>query len=1092
MIERLRLTQPNLDTKPGTVARDLFIDNQADQIDRLYSSVSLVAQKQSPEIATGKDLDRWANNFGITRRTGSPSNGIAVFAVNDISSDIPIPSGTIVTSRNGLQYKTIGSFLFSSAEKNKFSATANRLRSALNVAGITDAFAIEVPVQALRSGTSGNISSLQIIEHNLPESVKVINLSSFNGGSNVESDASFRARVFAVFSGSNTGTAFGYRNAALSVNGVNDALIVEPGNTLMQRDGTEVIEVNDGSFRILNSGTGGKVDVYILGKKLEEIVESFIYSDVSGSGNATDERNDYTPGQTGVDSTLTSEERRVLAFKTGNLPMQPVNSVISVTGSRSGILAQKTTDSNGVVSGNYELIKDLNVNTGGSPFGFDKIRFISNSKIVSNENIIKNDLNSIDSLKYNDIQNISESAQYINITNENSTVSSADKSIIKLNHSPVVSVSRVLNKTTGEVYVVTSQNLDTATGLNLSGQIVISGKTLPSPSDILSADYTWKMIFDKYVEYNGTTLPFLFKDEKVVDSIDWSPSNGISLESCVVAKTDDDLEFIVVTGYPISRVLSVFSAITITSSVSTVLNVDGSSTPGVVIPNTSDSIVNIVSIKNQNGLELYKTVKSDGSFSGRTIVLPSDTSSNNSTSVAVIYNSTELFDIEDSDASYSNTTITLSSEDILSQNGLQTIVNDLYLSQEDIFVTYVAEIENILPSQTLSFLPVNGSSTSNVLLNNVLSAIDGSNQPVFYKFSDTGVVSNISKFGPTRISLSTSGTSRPGKIKINGTSLTRLTLTGAAGVIMSGLTLNLTSLIRDALGLSSLPSSIGIARVDSMVSLDNSDTSFGLMGQALSNTNFSFGFSDVDQSLSSTYFKLPSTSLNGQLSVSSGEILEINLLIYNTNDYEDLYFSGNNTVVTNKVFARIDRMSVSSGFRTPGGSLVGSLIAVPMNQPGVGLSYLTSYDFKSPKEGERLTIRYNLNKLISSVTVETENVRSITADVLVKESPSLPIDISGEILINENVNTSSNTILENVSNAVVNLLNSGSLGGTVDYSDVISVAAAIPGVDSINISLFNYSGEIGRRTFIKALDNQAISAGNVSFRAVSRQNFRIS
>ena len=30
MIDRLRLVQPSLDTKPGTVSRDLFIDIQAD------------------------------------------------------------------------------------------------------------------------------------------------------------------------------------------------------------------------------------------------------------------------------------------------------------------------------------------------------------------------------------------------------------------------------------------------------------------------------------------------------------------------------------------------------------------------------------------------------------------------------------------------------------------------------------------------------------------------------------------------------------------------------------------------------------------------------------------------------------------------------------------------------------------------------------------------------------------------------------------------------------------------------------------------------------------------------------------------------
>ena len=36
MIEQLRLTQPNLDTKTGTVSRDLFVDLPADQLEKLY------------------------------------------------------------------------------------------------------------------------------------------------------------------------------------------------------------------------------------------------------------------------------------------------------------------------------------------------------------------------------------------------------------------------------------------------------------------------------------------------------------------------------------------------------------------------------------------------------------------------------------------------------------------------------------------------------------------------------------------------------------------------------------------------------------------------------------------------------------------------------------------------------------------------------------------------------------------------------------------------------------------------------------------------------------------------------------------------
>ena len=95
MIQRLRLTQPNLDTKPGSVSRDLFVDIPADQIARLYSAINLVSEKQSLATTSGRDLDKLASNFGTSRNTGSAANGIVVFCSNSIIADIPIPTAGI-------------------------------------------------------------------------------------------------------------------------------------------------------------------------------------------------------------------------------------------------------------------------------------------------------------------------------------------------------------------------------------------------------------------------------------------------------------------------------------------------------------------------------------------------------------------------------------------------------------------------------------------------------------------------------------------------------------------------------------------------------------------------------------------------------------------------------------------------------------------------------------------------------------------------------------------------------------------------------------------------------------------------------------
>ena len=163
MIERLKLVQPNLDTKPGTVSRDLFIDIQADQLEKVYRVISLVSSKQSLASAVGKDLDNLARNFSLERRSGSSSGGMVFFTTNSIISDISIPDGTMVTARNGATYKTVGSYTLTSSERSKFSSNANKYRGALNLAGINDIYAIEIPVQGRSAGVSGNIAPLQIV-----------------------------------------------------------------------------------------------------------------------------------------------------------------------------------------------------------------------------------------------------------------------------------------------------------------------------------------------------------------------------------------------------------------------------------------------------------------------------------------------------------------------------------------------------------------------------------------------------------------------------------------------------------------------------------------------------------------------------------------------------------------------------------------------------------------------------------------------------------------------------------------------------------------------------------------------------------------
>lgn len=1091
MLEQLKLIQPNLDTKAGTVSRDLFIDLPADQLEKLYRLISMVSDKQSPDTAVGSDLDRYASNYGLTRKIGSPSIGIVIFTTNNLSTDIAIPNNSLVTSKSGVNFKIMGNYFFSAADKGRHAATAARIKKALQLAGISDKYAIEIPIQATRIGTNGNVGSLQITNHNLDFDIKVINLASISGGADGESDTQFRNRVSSIFSGANTGTSLGYKNAVLNINGISDALVVQPGNTLMLRDGTEIIEINDGTKRIISSGTGGKVDIYVLGEQLIEVNDSFIFTDSSGVGKIQDERNDYVVGQGNSDITLTSEERRVLASSSGRIPLQPVSNIVSVSGSSSGTLQQKSVSTSGVISGSYELIKDDNPDTGGSPFAFDRVHFISGTKAVIGESLGKSSFNSISSLNFTDIQEISSVYSDILIKSENSNVSSADRSVIKTLHSPILSASSVQNKTTGEIYSVESLVLDPETGLNIDGTITISGKNLPSQSDVLSVAYTWRKFFDKYVDYNGYAPRLI--EQSASDSIDWGFSNLIREEISVIEQSDDGNSYIVNVANEISRVSSVFFQSIETTTVQSVIT-NGVTKSAIILTSVS-SILNVNRITNTVGLEVFNTTTSDGYFSGLTIFLPSDSPIGIGDSVVVYINRVELYNVENTDASFFASTITLPSDSILDSNNLSTSVFDAYTAGYSIYVSYIANLETVVSKYALSLFPITGYDTTPSLSDSALTTIPTSYQPIIFKYNDSGIAVDYVKYTPCNLLLELTNSSKPGKIRILGTSLTRVNFSLTYGIDASGLTFELSSYIKDLFSKTSLDSSYYIARIDEVYVVNDSGektASFSINGYKISNNMYDLRFAAQDAGLSQTKFTLPSNSNNLAVSVSSGSKIIVSLLVAKKEDSEDIYFSTNSQIYSSKSYGFISKISISSGFRGSAGNIIGNLAIFVGNQPTVGNIFFSDYKFLSPKEGERISIRYNVNRVLIDATSTIESVRPIAADVLVKEAAKIVVDVSGEILINENQIQNTDFIIQNVTNEISKVLSTNLLGVTVDYSDIIIAAGRVTGVDSINISSFNVSGSTGRKSFIKALDNQTINPGNIFLEAISRKDFRIS
>jgi hypothetical protein len=1070
LLDFFRTAQPNLDTKPGTVSRDLLVDAPATQLSKLYQELQRISTLQSLRMALGADLDKLGANFGLTRKTGTKSSGPALLTFNSIEVDIPVNRGDTVSARNGSTFIIKSNFVIKQSLANNYRAIASKYRAELDIAGITDEYAVEILVEASITGVAGNISKYNLKTVNITGVSNITNVVAFSGGTSAEDDAAFRSRILSVFSGSNTGTALGYKNAVLTDPAVLDAIVVEPGDDLMTRDGTQVyVNPETGERIILSEGTGGKVDVYVYGTRLQEIIESFIYVDRSNTGSPDNIANDYVIGQIAADEGKTITRKRLDDIETGILPNQPVNNILEVSGSISGNnFVEKSVDSLGRITGNYELVKDTGAYA-GSVWGFDKLRWISNSIIDLMEDKSKGVFNGQDALSFPDITQITTCKQRINVVNENSSVNRTTRSSIQLAHFPTTNATRVFNATTGERYIITSQNPDGSGDVNETGRITISGSSLPAVSDILQVDYTWVKEFDSFIDFDGKISNINPNPREVSDSVDWGYSNAVRREEAVLIANGSVLTATV--AHPISTVVSVHTTQTYNGTIVLV-----NDRPAVVVPLAVQNVIAI--IRTSDGADIWNTSVADGTFTGYTIFLPTDGLGDNGDVVSIVYNYIDIYNADGYQGSFDNNIITIvPSTDAVAGTIVET--------------NYIANVKTLLPATVLANLPA----TKNGNGFNTLTATATGYQPT------TFIGTQNLRQAPCNLTLSISGSVSPGIFTITGTTMYKVAdaVFAVAPQLGQELTINLGTAIRSALGLSSvesIPSNLKVARVVSVEKVEATTSNdvlsveqeYDIKGYILRDNTFFKSESVEDSSsiattqgrnlLSYNEFRLPDTITNEDNPPAAGEKVRITFYYTLDSDVENVSFSKSGTLYTNKIFAIVNSLIISSGF-TSGASQAATLTVYALSQPNTGSRYQATYDYLAPKQNERISLRYNLNSLIGDSQLAIETTRPITADVLAKESQPILIDITMNIVVFSEFTNNSLTVKQNVQDAITGALNANALQTTIDSSDLIAIAQGIEGVDRARVLYFNTADEAGTVLSITAQKNQYLQANEV-------------
>jgi hypothetical protein len=1059
IINGLRLAQPSLDIKPNSVARDLFIDAQALQISNIYEVLQQISALQSIANITGQDLTNYGSNYGLSRQTGTKSIGTAVFTFKELDNDVTIDQGSVVRTRNGLPFLTVSTTTVKTTQANALRATATRLREQLDTAGITDEFAIEVSVEAQSTGSAGNIATYSIINHSIANVSNVTNLAPCTGGTDLESDAAFRSRILATFAGANVGTAIGYRSTVLNLADAIDALVIEPGDTLMVRDGTVVVEDAYGNTIVSEPGTGGRVDIYVMGENAQSGTDSFVYYDQSGTGDPADSDNDFILGQSSLTTStnLTLNSRRVATLSgTDAIPNQPVSKLVSVSGSSSGPnFVEQYLDDADNYQGNYKLVKDAGY-AGGSPFGLDKFVWTSGQVELEGESTTKGPFNSIDGLSFTDVLIIPGIEQEMQVINENSTVASQRK-YVTTNHTPIKTVSRVFNLTTGERYTIKDQNPDGDGTTNTTGRVEISGRTLPTASDVLQVDYTWVFSYDPYVDYDNFNPADILNSAQ--DSVEWGFSNYIR-DEISQANLDAYNNLTVRTEYPISRVLSVNTFLSETTTVKS----DGTI-------EVSTAVSNVHSIKDNSltgSPEVYNTLADDGTFSNKVVTLPTDTLAQTGDLVTVVYNLTDI----SGTGQFVNNEITILPATAVASG---TIVR----------ANYVADLSNVIPANTqLSDLPISGDGF------NAFVSVDGY-QPFLNVYTGS-VVDTNQRRSPSNLVVTTSNIpTTGGSLRMSGTTINKVS--GILTVTSSGTSIDFSSLIREAEGLgstASISSYISVSRVAKLekVTLNISgeistvDHTYDLTNYKIKDSKWDRAFAVELSTLSRTSMQLAPTTINTQsaAAITTGTRLNVEFYYAKENDHEDLYFSRSGKAITDKRFGYVSSISRLSGMQDSGGTVSGAMQIDTLNQPTENESYLVDYNYTAPKENERITINYEFNKLIVDATEAVEEKRPITADVLVKAAAKIECDVTAVIIVEPAYKDKESTVKQDVADNITSTLTATSLGTILDSSDIVDNVYNVEGVDRVRITRFNRANVAGTKLSITAEKSEYIAPGTVT------------
>ena len=270
MITFLQGSRPDIATQTGSVVNDVVISTVANQLSAengtdpsVYSSIQYVQDLQAfvdnANLITQADMDAIGANYGMTRLPGTQATGTLTLRIRNYTTSSPIVTVNAGTTVSTLSTSSSPAVSFSTTATITF--TPSLAPSYYNPASGFYEQSVGIICQTV--GTVGNVGTNTITSLTGPGVGidAVTNTTPTFGGSNIESNTAFAARIQIKLEGNNTGTP----NGIISLIDTNPNVI-------------QSILVGPNDPALLRNQYGGSANVYIRGSIPVTIVETFTYT----------------------------------------------------------------------------------------------------------------------------------------------------------------------------------------------------------------------------------------------------------------------------------------------------------------------------------------------------------------------------------------------------------------------------------------------------------------------------------------------------------------------------------------------------------------------------------------------------------------------------------------------------------------------------------------------------------------------------------------------------------------------------------------------------------------------------------------------